>query len=326
MHDVFGGVKRLFWNPGEGRLRAPFRIPVGIVLFWLAALLVTGLVRTLGGFVPVPGPAAPVVSVGLLLVAFVGVTWFIDRRRLCDIGLQFDRAWWADLGAGLAVGLGMVVAVVAVLVVAGLAAVGTPARPGNPDVVLGSGSGALLYGFALFAAFAVLEEYILRGYLLVNIAEGLRGYVGVDRTAVLVAVGTTAGLFGLLHAANPSGSLLSMLNISLAGVLLGLAYVATDRLAFPVGLHVTWNFALGPLFGLPISGLTVDTALVAVGERGPDLVTGGAFGPEGGLVMFVALAVGTGALAVWTRRRHGGFGVLERVAVPDLWSQESSDS
>jgi membrane protease YdiL (CAAX protease family) len=321
MNGVLAAVRRLFWSDAESRLRAPFRILAVLGLVLLGAQLVGAALGLLTGILTLPGPLSVALWIGLLTVVAVAIAWFVDRRTRHDMGLELDRGWWLDAAAGLAAGLGMVVTTVAVLVVVGGATVGGPHAVADPAIVLGGGSTlrGLLYGVAFFTAAATLEEVLVRGYLLTNVAEGLRGYVGADRTAAWAAILVTAGLFGLLHAANPGGTPLSFLNIGLAGVLLGAAYAATGRLGFPVGLHVAWNYGLGPVLGLPVSGLATDTALLPVSTGGPALVTGGGFGPEGGLVTLAALAVGTGTLVLWLRWTGSAMPV-GRVAVPDLWA------
>lgn len=322
MDERVAGVRSVFWNAGEKRLRALFRIPVMLALTLLAAQVVVGLVGGVASVVAVPGPIRQALTLGLLSVAVLALTWFVDRRRLRDVGMSGDSGWWLDLAAGLVVGLGMVAAVVVSLRVTGHATVGGH-EVADPDVVLGGGSAGVVYGLLFFGAVGFFEELLLRGYLLVNVAEGLRGSVGDDRTAVLVAIVATAGLFGLLHAANPGGTRLSLLNITLAGLFFGAAYAVTDRIAFPVGVHVAWNFGLGSVFGLPVSGLTTDTALVGVETSGPRLLTGGSFGPEGGLVMLLALALGVGAFVWWSARRDGPPAIDGRLAVPDLWVEDA---
>lgn len=327
MEGVLTGIKRLFWNAGENRLRALFRVPVVFGLVLLGAQVIDAVLGALASVVALPDPLFWTLWLGILTVAVVAAAWFVDRRFRGDMGLALDRRWWLDAAAGLVAGLGMVAAVVVALRAAGMATVGGPYEVADPAIILGGDSATrgLLYGFLFYGTVATLEEFVVRGYLLTNVAEGVRGYASDDRAAVLAAISSTAVLFGALHAANPDGTALSFLTITLAGVVLGVAYAATGRLAFPIGLHTTWNVGLGPLFGLPVSGLMTDTALVPVQVDGPRLVTGGPFGPEGGLVMFLALAVGAGML-VWWLRRGDELGIDERVAVPDLWIGDSADS
>lgn len=314
MDERADGLGQVFWNPDERRLRTLFRVPVALALGLLAGYLVFTVVGVTSAALGLPSTARTIVLLALVFVAILIVAVFIDRRSLRGFGLG-GTGWLADLLAGLVVGFVMVAVAVGVLLLAGAGTIDSTA----PTATLGLTG--LVAGFLFYAGVGAVEEFIIRGYLLVNVAEGVRGVVDTDRTAVVVAVVGTAGLFGFLHAANPGGTTLSLLNITLAGIFFGLVYAVTGRLAFPIGVHITWNFALGPVFGLPVSGLTADASLVAVEPSGSTLLTGGSFGPEGGLVMLAAIAAGVGAFVGWCRLRGGSLAVDERIAVPDLWSQ-----
>lgn len=318
--DLRRGLAAAFWNADQRRLRAPFRVAVSALLV-LVFVLSLGFVAfvlgaSVGEFDPLLTVTAEIASLVALIGAVLAVSWIVDRRTFHDIGLGLDADWRRGFAVGLAVGAAMVVAVVAVLVLAGGAIAGTAlSRDGAlfSDLSLPVG---LLAAAAYFLAVGVLEELVLRGYLLVNVAEGT-SIVLDDRRAVVLAALVSAVLFGLLHAGNPAASATSTLVITLFGVLLAGAYVLTDSLALPIGLHTGWNFVLGPVFGLPVSGLTTSVALVAV-EPTDSPLFGGAFGPEGGGVALVGLLVGTALLVGWLRWR-GELSIQEQIAQPDLW-------
>jgi hypothetical protein len=109
--------------------------------------------------------------------------------------------------------------------------------------------------------------------------------------------------FALAHLGNPNvAPVFTFVNTTLAGVWLGLAYWKTRSLWFPLGVHWAWNWAMGALLGLPVSGITeiAPTPLLSVRLSGPGWLTGGAYGLEGGLACTLALLVST--LFIWRTR------------------------
>jgi membrane protease YdiL (CAAX protease family) len=328
MAEATTGIKQLFWHPEQKRLRALFRVPATFGLILLAAQVILAVVGLVEGVALLPTPMVVPLTLILLAGSVVAIAWFVDRRVLADIGLEVDSQWGRDAVAGFVIGLGMAAVIVVALRLAGMATLEGTRIVEEPILILGGGSPvrSLLYGLLFFVGVGALEEIIVRGYLLVNVAEGVRGYLPDDRTAVLAAIAVTASIFGALHAANPGGTTIGLVNITIAGLLLGATYAVTERLAFPIGLHIAWNFGLGPVFGLPVSGLTTETAFIPVRIDGPTFVTGGSFGPEGGLVMLLALAYAGATFLWWSRRQYGRVTIDGSVAIPDLWTDESDDS
>ncbi|MFB6308345.1 MAG: lysostaphin resistance A-like protein, partial [Haloarculaceae archaeon] len=162
-------------------------------------------------------------------------------------------------------------------------------------------------------------ELVVRGYLMTNLAEGLNGLGPLDADRALAVSGLlTSALFGVLHASNPNATAVSTLNIAVVGVFFAVTYALTERLGVAIGLHLTWNWSVGSLYGLPVSGITTGGSILAIEERGPDWATGGPFGPEAGVVVLIALAVATVLLVWWVRRQYGTVTLREAVAVPAL--------
>ena len=311
-------VRRLLWNADERRPRALWRLLAGVVVI---ALSLVGTALALRPLRPMLSPllveslsavavvtiVTSVVSAGA--IAFVG--WFVDRRRLSDFGLGLDRDWWLDLGFGLALGAGLMTLVFALELALGWVVVtGT-------FTASGSFASAFTAVVVLFVVVGVQEELLARGYLLTNVCEGLTGWFG-DRGATAVAVFSSSVVFGALHLGNPNATLVSALSISFAGVMLALGYVLTDELAIPIGLHITWNLFQGGVYGFPVSGLGLDAAVIAVSQRGPAVWTGGAFGPEAGLLGVGAIALGTLAIVGYVRFRYQFLAVHPSLTAPDL--------
>jgi membrane protease YdiL (CAAX protease family) len=215
---------------------------------------------------------------------------FIDRRPMCALGLDLTRGWWQEVLAGFAL---IVIAwgvIFALTLGTGAATVVGFAweRDGVWTILLALASGLL---FNVFVGIA--EEADARGYVLQNLAEGIR---------FVPAVLVSSLYFSVLHGLNPGAGIASTLGIFFAGILLALGYAATRRLWFPIGMHAAWNFAEGPLFGFPVSGLDMG-GVFRLNITGPEWLTGGAFGPEAGALAIgveIALIVG---LWWWIKRR-----------------------
>jgi len=324
--DFIMEVRGYFVNPAERRLRTPWRIGL-----WLLLAAFGGVVLTLlFAVVPAPtgetGLAAAAYALaelgwGFLAIGTAGLVfgYLLDRRTLADFGLGLDTQWWRDAGFGVALGVGLPTLVLAVQVAVGWTAI-TSVLPTTTGGTFGLASTGAVVGLALLIPFfvvqATVEEILVRGYLLTNLAEGAAGALGKTASTVAATV-LTGALFGVLHWTNPSATLLSVTNITLYGFLLGACYVLTGRLGIACGFHVAWNYALS-LWDFPVSGLDTGVALVGTESTGPELVTGGAFGPEGGLVALPLLALGAGTLYWWVGREYGRVELLDSIAVPDL--------
>lgn len=311
-------ARTALWNDDERRLRTPWRLlaasgilAAAIAIGLLAFSLGVGALDLGAAFLDGLGPFVALVVVAVFVTAALGVVArYVDRRRVTDYGLGIDRRWWVDcafglaLGAALQTGIFLVGWAVGWFRVTGLFVADASFLPAFAGLA------------ALFLAVGIYEELLVRGWLLTNLSEGLR-FAG-EGVAVGAAVLLTSGLFGALHATNPGASPLSTATISLAGVVLAAGYVLTGELAIPIGVHVTWNFFMGPVYGLGVSGIDVPASIVDSEPAGPDLVTGGAFGPEAGLLGAVALVLGATAIVWWVRRRDDAVRIHPRLTSPDL--------
>ncbi len=168
---------------------------------------------------------------------------------------------------------------------------------GHATFARGTGLEGLGGGLAVAFAAAVLEELLFRAVLF-RVLEDMSG-----TTCALVV---SAAIFGLLHALNPGASLFSACAVAIeAGVLLALAYAVAHNLWLAVGVHLSWNFAEGSLFGAAVSGGVQSHSLIAVALSGPPWLTGGAFGPEASVISVVVCSLASTAFAILIIRRGG---------------------
>jgi hypothetical protein len=114
------------------------------------------------------------------------------------------------------------------------------------------------------------------------------------------AVIVSSLVFAMVHVLNPNVQPLAILSIFFAGLLLATAYWVSRSLWLPIGLHIGWNLTEIHIFGFAGSGLT-EPALVRSVVHGPELITGGEFGPEGGILGVVAPLIGIAILVVGYR-------------------------
>lgn len=323
----------LFRNPREHRLRAVWRLLLQIVLLVVVSGLSSVALILIAG-VPFDGVGdAAVASLPLSLalsivglVAIVASIWltgrFLDRRRFSGFGVRVrEKGWWTDLGFGLFLGAFLMACIFLVELSAGWISV----TGGFQTVVERSFVLAIIDPLVLFVCVGIQEELLSRGYQLTNLAEGLN-YPGVGpRGALVLAWVISSSIFGLLHVANPGATLISTINISLAGIFLGVGYVLTGSLAIPIGLHITWNFFQGSVFGFPVSGMdTIGATFVETQQGGPDALTGGAFGPEAGLLGVGAMVTGFLLIVLWVRLRSGRAALETSIAEPPSRKAEVS--
>lgn len=338
-----------FWNRKEKRLRSFWRLAMLVFLLFVfggaissaAAVMgvaviglsqgFTNLINDPQGFIDrlarvtqlpilINLISGVIVLLATLLTLLVIARW-IDLRPLADYGFRLKHSWWRDFVFGLLLGLLLMVLIFLVEYAAGWLTITATFHSSSPGILFGV---ELLMGFALFICVGIYEELISRGILLRNMAEGLNAAVVGPQRALILSYLLSSFIFGILHGANPNATVFSTLLLMAAGLFLGLGYLLTGELAIPIGLHIAWNFCEGNIFGFPVSGANAGPAVLAIQQNGPNLFTGGAFGPEAGLVGLAAIFLGGWLTVWWVRRTSGRAGIMQRLAIYNSESSESS--
>jgi membrane protease YdiL (CAAX protease family) len=212
-------------------------------------------------------------SMAIVIVGFTFLmTRFIDRQSFKSLGFDWGE-YKSDGGMGMFTAIAML-------------GLGTLLLLWQNRLVFTDyqfDPAALSIQFLLMVIVAFTEEICFRGYLLNNLMKSTNKWIALFVTAVL---------FGVVHATNPSAGVLPIVNIFIAGVLLGCNYIFTRNLWFAIFFHFTWDFMQGPILGYEVSGLEMKT-LLQQDVTGSDLWTGGKFGFEGSLLCTVMLLVVT---------------------------------
>lgn len=313
-------IRDIFWNPAESRIRSLWRLILTVLL--MAVLVGTSQVAVAGfannitsGNVVFLAVLTLIITAAIVLSVYLaGLS--LDRRPFRSFGLHFSRRWWIDFAFGIALGAVLMLLIFLIELAAGWITV-----TGFFQSI--SNFGGDIAAFIIFTlCIAIQEELFNRGYLIVNLAEGFNSKRIGSRRALLAAFLLSSAIFGVLHIFNPNASATSSVSVAIAGMLLGLGFILTGDLAIPIGLHLSWNFFQGNVFGFPVSGQNMGATFIAIEQGGPVWLTGGAFGPEAGALGLLAILGGMAAIFAWLRWRYGA--AVLRTDLAEYGSDEST--
>jgi len=133
----------------------------------------------------------------------------------------------------------------------------------------------LATSFILYFFVAVAEEVLARGYILNNLRQ---------RFNAPVALVVSSVIFGAMHVGNDYFTWIGFANISLSGFLMGLVALKSKSVSAAIGLHWSWNFFQGPVFGFAVSGHQ-ELGILKANFGADKIFTGGYFGAEGSIVL-----------------------------------------
>jgi uncharacterized protein len=235
------------------------------------------LIASLGYFFVFPilialigAPVFVVSTLGTFAAAAVAnavVLRIYERGNLASIGLGWTAASRRNVSLGILGGMGAALLVILLpLVLRGADIDPIPSEHLQWP--------SLLFVSILLLFGAVGEEMLFRGYAFQVLVRGMGAYATILPMAVL---------FGLAHSGNLNFGLLPLMNTILWGIVLGYSFLRSGDLWLPIGLHFGWNWTL-PLLGVNLSGFTMDVTGYAMHWKIGERWSGGAYGPEGGLL------------------------------------------
>ena len=152
-----------------------------------------------------------------------------------------------------------------------------------PERLAVSGTVNMALLIAFFAGYIVqgmAEEVLVRGYFMVSLANSLK-----MKNAAAVSALVSAVFFAAMHMQNPGMTLLPFVNIMLAGIFFAVYILRADNIWGACAAHSSWNFFQGHIIGSNVSGISTSVSVLVPEINGSSIITGGAFGLEGGLAV-----------------------------------------
>jgi membrane protease YdiL (CAAX protease family) len=211
----------------------------------------------------------------------------MEGEPLSSIGLRMNGRFFVEFAIGALFGAALIMTIALTIKLFG----GFAWERGQQATL-----GGLFYMLVPGLAVSVFEELTFRGYIF------QRAMRGIGRTYALLLF---ALVFVAAHWGNPgmegTTKLMGSLNIGLASLLLGLAWIKTKSLALPFGIHLGWNWVQGPLLGFGVSGHQLQSYWEPTFNDMPQWFTGGSFGLEASLPGAIVCAMACAGFAAWWR-------------------------
>ncbi|MBL8091061.1 MAG: CPBP family intramembrane metalloprotease [Anaerolineales bacterium] len=263
-------------------------IPIVIVLGILYGFSETGIdMPELPALVSGFWMAMQLISAFILVYAILWVwLFFFEKRPFWTLGFELKNAV-KQYARGFLFGMMMFVGSVAILGAFGSVAFesGNPSQQGVAAV---GGVALVLFGWIIQGG---AEEVLIRGWVLPVIGARYKAWIGLLVSSLI---------FAILHGLNPNLSAIALINLALFGVFAGLYAMREGSMWGISALHSVWNWVQGNFFGFEVSGTNAEGGtLINLMETGADWLTGGAFGPEGGIAVTVVLVISIAITLFW---------------------------
>ncbi|KAF0194652.1 MAG: Abortive infection protein [Bacillota bacterium] len=257
---------------------------VVIVVLSFAYNFISGILFALDPSTFTTDLAYMLTSLGFVVTVYLFWTLW-DKRPFQEMGFEASlRKTLVDFAAGSMLGVVIILLSVIVSLTLGFGSFVGRAQGGVTwDVLM---------GLMVYLSVGIAEEILSRGYMMTVMAQSFGSIFAIIGSAVI---------FSALHLLNPNLSILSVINIVLAGILLAFSYYRTKALWFPIGLHFTWNLMQGTIFSLEVSGRE-SMGLFHILLSGPEYITGGKFGLEGGLIFTLLTLLAFVAVEFYARK------------------------
>lgn len=282
-------MKKLFIGP-DGCIRSGWQIILLYLAMNIAQLAVIMLINIILGIIigiqsirgDVSGIEAFLTSYAyqsitialcnlISIVAIIILFKVMNRKTTEDMGLTPVKRDYKDLLIGLLLGAASITLIIGINYIMG------DTRFNGVHITWD-----LLLGLILFISVGFVEEILVRGCF---------QHIIYYRHGIAWAIIIPSLIFSVMHFLNPNISYIAALNIALVGIVFGIMTYKSGNLWMAIGYHITWNYFQGNIFNTEVSGSAYGRGLIKSIRVEDNLLNGGAFGIEGGLICTLLLII-----------------------------------
>jgi len=281
-------LSRIFLTDDQSRLRAGWRLLIAVILTGLFFQIVDWVRSALSMTGPTTSIVGSLIDFAVVTGAIYIARRFADKRSFASLGLNINKQAGSDIIVGITISFVLMFLIYLIEYFLGWLNFESFAwQIDSPSTVI---TYTLRYLVVLIFV-GWNEELVYRGYILQTLTSGLN---------LLWALLISSFYFGIEHLSNPNSSWMAVGGIFFIGLFSAYGYLRTSQLWLPIGIHTGWNFFQNAVFGFPVSGFD-RPGLFRITVSGPDLWTGGAFGPEAGLIILPICILGAVLVNMYTK-------------------------
>lgn len=223
-------------------------------------------------------------------------TRLIEKTPFTKYGLQLNRTWMNEFVVGCGIAAVQLIVFYSLMYVTGNLRIESYFWM-PPEVSYSFAAGFFSEAFGQLVG-SIGEELFFRSFLFYLVLESLRHLRKEPLSKALLASIVISLLFGLAHYTNESATLLSTINLAIDGMMLAIPFLLTGRLGMSIGIHFSWNLLQGAVLGAGVSGNLAKVSIIQI-QMPDNLFTGGAFGPEGSVLILFLDMIAAGIILLW---------------------------
>ncbi len=210
----------------------------------------------------------------ILIISVIVYCTKIEKRSCYSTGIV-KKAALKHYGQGLIIGIVSFSLCVLIGVLTGVIEINGINKNCSVLIVVLYFVGFMIQGFS--------EEIAFRGYFMVSLMK---------RSSSVKAVLINSLAFAICHILNPGLTVVAFLNLMIIGIFLSLYVIKTNDIWGAAGYHSMWNFAQGSLYGISVSGTTVENSIfTSTTNEAHWLLSGGEFGMEGSIFTTIVMVI-----------------------------------